>query len=315
MGTNHARVYSEMPTADLIAVADASKKISDDIAAKHACSSYNNIVELLRGEQPDVVSISVPTPEHFNVASQAIEAGVNVLVEKPIASTVDQARALVDSARSNGVTLGVGHVERFNPVILGLKDVLLSGEIGRTLQVSIRRIGPRPDRDRGAGVFLDLATHDVDIVRYLTGSEVNTVASLSANIDVSRYEDLGAALLGMSDGSMAIIIENWVSPTKIREITVTGDRGMLVADTITQDLYQFDNDYTTIDWAPIQNFRGMSEGRMIRHRLTKGEPLRLQLEAFVDSVVTGSAFEVGGEDGLIALEIAIKLRDGAMNGR
>ena len=314
MGVNHARIYSEIPNADLVAVADVSRNAANDIATKYDCRPYESIDDMLQNERLDVASISVPTPQHFDVASQFIEAGVNVLVEKPIALETTEAQAMIDAAKSKGVTLGVGHIERFNPVIVGLKTVLESGEIGTILQVSIRRIGPHPDRDRGTGVFLDLATHDVDIIRYLTDSEVSSVASLSKSIGVSKYEDLGMGLLGMSDGSLATITENWVSPTKIREITVTGDRGMLVADTITQDLFQFDNDYTISDWASIQNFRGMSEGRMIRHRLTKGEPLRLEIEAFVDAVSNGTTFGVEGEDGLKALEIALQLRDGPING-
>lgn len=314
MGINHARIYSEMRAADLVAVTDISQDVANSVAAKYDCTAYGNIVDMLRNERLDVASVAVPTPQHSDIAHQIIEAGVNVLIEKPIASTVAEARALIDASKANGITLGVGHVERFNPVVLGLKTVLESGEIGSLLQVSVRRIGPRPDRDRGTGVFLDLATHDVDIIRFLTGSEVSSIASMSKNVAASRYEDLGAGLLGMSDGSQAIIIENWVSPTKIREITVTGDRGMLVADTITQDLFQFDNDYTISDWASIQNFRGTSEGRMIRHRLTKGEPLSLELGAWVDSIINHTSFGVGGEDGLKALEIALQLRDGTING-
>jgi UDP-N-acetylglucosamine 3-dehydrogenase len=315
MGRNHARVYDEIPSSNLAGVADISESATHDISQKYGCVPYKNVTDLLSNENLDVISVAVSTPNHFSVALEVIEAGVNVLVEKPITTTVEDAQKLIDAAQANDVVLGVGHIERFNPVIRGLKTILDTGEIGRILQVSIRRIGPSPDRDRGAGVFLDLATHDVDITRFLTGSEVKSVASLSANNNVSKYEDLGAGLLGMEDGSIAIIIENWVSPIKIREIAVTGDKGMLVADTLTQDLFQYDNDYKLSEWAPIQTFRGMSEGRMVRHRLTKGEPLRLQLESLVQSVITGTPFGIPGQDGLLTLATAIDLRDNAANRR
>jgi len=314
MGVHHARVYSEMPSVDLVAVADIKQTVADGIAAKYSCTGYGDVADLLRNEQVDVASISVPTPHHAETAQQLIDAGVNVLIEKPITTTVDEAQALIEAAKANGVSLGVGHIERFNPVILGLKALLDSGDIGDILQISVQRIGPRPDSDRGTGVFLDLATHDIDIVRFLTGSEVSTIASLWKNVTASQYEDLGAGLLSMDDGTLVIITENWVSPTKVREITVTGVHGLLVADTLTQDLFQFDNDYTTSEWASILNFRGTSEGRMIRHRLTKDEPLRLELDSWVESITNDTKFGVSGEDGLAALKIALQLRDGANNG-
>lgn len=315
MGRNHVRVYSELPRVTLAGVADRDTIICDQIARRYGVKGYKDYKEMLNAERPDAVSIAVPTHAHFEVASTAIRAGASVLVEKPITATVEEGQQLIRLAAAANVILGVGHVERFNPVIAAIKQALTNDAIGRTLQIVIRRIGPRPTRVRDSGVFLDLATHDVDILSCLTESEVVSISAESIALDGSSHEDLGAAMVRFSNGVIGVIIVNWVSPTKIREVMVTGERGMLVADTLTQDLYQYDNDYSTTEWLAIENIRGMAEGRMVRHRLQKAEPLRAELDAFVESVTGRVRFPVTGEDGLRAVKVATQMRDYAIRAR
>jgi len=308
MGANHARVYAELPSTSLVAVCDIDRDGAEAVGMKFACNAYTDLAEMLTREAPDIVSVAVPTDLHHRVGTMAIHHGANVLIEKPIAATVADGNQLIQLASERGVRLGVGHVERFNPVIGAMKSAIEAGVLGRIFQITIRRIGPKPDRDRGVGVFLDLATHDIDLVRHLSSSEIDSFASEALSVLGTPHEDLGIGLLRMRNRVLAVIVENWVSPTKVREVAVTGQNGMLVADTITQDLFQYENDYRATDWPAMRNLRGMSEGRMIRHRLQKGEPLRLELEAFARSVIEGVPFPVTGNDGLRALELALRLR-------
>ena len=308
MGINHARVYAEIKGVELVAVTDTDAERARSAGKRYGVPSYVDYREMLSESTPTIVSVAVPTRQHCDVVTGALTAGCHVLVEKPIAATVEEAQAMIDLAAKAERVLGVGHIERFNPVIMALRRAIEAGEIGDVLQIVIRRIGPKPNRPMDVGVFLDLATHDVDILCYVTGSSVTHLTSESIRTGLTSHEDLGVGVLRLANGSLGILIENWLSPTKIRDVTVTGTGGMLVADTLTQDLYQYDDDYESTQWIAIQNLRGMAEGRMIRHRLQKGEPLRVELEAFARSVIEGVPFPVTGNDGLRALELALRLR-------
>lgn len=291
-----------------MAVADINFDLAERTGQRYGARACRNHMDVMGDSSIDLVSIAVPTALHFKVATDALRARKHVLVEKPIASTVDEALALIRTARSSGVVFGVGHVERFNPVISATKSALDAGAIGRPLQIIIRRIGPRPARPKDVGVFLDLATHDIDIIRYLTSEDISGMSAESLKLSPDGVEDAAVGLMKLASGTVCTIIENWISPTKIRDVTIVGETGMLVADTLTQDLYQYDNDYASTDWLAIQNLRGMTDGRMVRHRLPKGEPLRIELEHFVRSISSGDPFPVTGEEGLRALEISIRLR-------
>lgn len=315
MGRNHARVYSDMPNVDLVGLADVDSESGLAIQNKYGGRWYADYRKMLVTQSPDVVSIAVPTSLHHEVGTAAMSMGINALIEKPLALTVAEGKSLVETAKKKGVHLGVGHVERFNPVIIAIRQSIANGDIGVPLQVTIRRFGPRPARMRDVGVFLDLATHDIDIMCHLTQSDVVEMTAESITLNESSHEDIATGTLRLSNGTIGVFLANWVSPTKIRDVMVNGETGMLVADTLTQDLYQYDNDYTSTDWLALQNLRGMAEGRMIRHRLQKAEPLLLELEAFCSAVRSGNPFEVSGEDGLRAVDVAIRMRDIAISRR
>jgi UDP-N-acetylglucosamine 3-dehydrogenase len=307
MGRNHARVYSEMNSVTLTALADTNEAALLPLAERYRAKPYTSYREMLEKEKPDIVSIAVPTRAHFEVASEAIERGVNVLVEKPLAMTLDEGKRLIALAAAHNVKLGVGHIERFNPVVGALKKKLEEGVLGRVLQVTIRRIGPFPERIKDVGVFLDLATHDLDLLLYLNASGVTRARAEASQVLHSQHEDMAVGMLRFNDGMIGVIIENWLSPTKLRDAIVNGERGMMVADFIAQDLYFYENNYTASSWVSLQTFRGVAEGNMVRYHLDKNEPLRLELEAFARSVSTGAPFMVTGEDGLKTMELVEKL--------
>lgn len=316
MGRNHARVFSEMDNVTLAAVADPDPETLTTIATRYHAQPYFDYRKLLSDESLDVVTVAVPTRLHLQVAEDVISRGFNLLLEKPLASTVEEGQRIIQLASQKGVHLGVGHVERFNPVVAVLKSSLDSGKLGHVFQITIRRIGPYPQRIMDVGIFLDLATHDIDIMYYLTGAEVQRVSAESAQLLPTSHEDLGVGLLRFTNGVIGVLIENWLSPTKVRDIVINGERGMLVADFLTQDLYFYENDYTSSGWESLQVFRGVSEGNMTRYQLARDEPLKLELEAFVRSVVNEEPFLVGGAEGLRAMQMAQRLADCAVgNGR
>lgn len=303
MGRNHARVYSEMSAVTLEAVADPDEESLRTVASRCRARPYSDYREMLAREPLDLVSVAVPPRLHLQVAEDVIERGINLLVEKPLAPSVAEAERIIHLAERRGVLLGVGHVERFNPVVAALRSRLVEGQLGRVFQITVRRIGPFPSRVKDVGVFMDLATHDIDVMLHLTGSDVEKVSAESARMLHDQHEDLAVGLLRFANGVIGVLIENWLSPTKIREVVVNGERGMLLADFLTQDLYYFENNYTESSWNSLQVFRGMAEGNMTRYYLHRDEPLRLELEAFVRAVTSDSKFPVGGEDGLKVVRV------------
>ena len=305
MGFNHARVIAQRASIELVGIADVNADRASQVAEIFQTTAYPNIAALLGKVKPDLIAIAVPTRHHLDTASQAIEAGCHVLVEKPIARTPAEGHDLVNLAASNGVILTVGHIERFNPAVRALKSRLEQDQAGRIFQIVVRRLGPLPDRIDDVGVALDLATHDVDILRYLVNSEMS---SYSAEIcrHMHQHEDLLAALISFENGVIGILQENWLSPTKLRDITINGERGMFVADLVNQNLQIYENNSMSYDGI-FTDIDGMSVGNSIQYHFIREEPLRLQLASFENAVRTNTLPLVSGNDGVRAVEVAQSL--------
>lgn len=305
MGLNHARVYNEMAEIELGAVADLDRARAEEAARLYGARAYTDYRALLDEIQPAVVSVAVPTQGHRQVTLEALEAGCHVLVEKPIAATIDEGERMIERAAELDRILAVGHIERYNPAVIELKRRLENGELGHIFQIHARRLGPFPARVRDVGVVVDLATHDLDIMRHLTGREGRRLYAETEQEIHTAHEDLFSGLVRFKGGVLGVLNINWLTPTKIREIAVTGQRGMFLANLLTQDLYFYENEEAgDLDWDHLSLLRGVGEGQMVRLRLHRGEPLRAQLEAFVAAAQGEQAPIVSGEDGLIALELA-----------
>lgn len=316
MGRNHARVYQELDTAELVAVSDPNDVAARRVADLHGARSYVSHVELLARERPDAVTVAVPTSSHYDVVRDALDAGCHVLVEKPIAATIEEAEHLVARATAAGRVLMVGHIERFNPAVMELGRQLRDGELGRIFQVHARRLGPFPPRVRDVGVVTDLATHDLDIMRYLTSSEVVRVYAATKREVHTTREDLLNGILHFRNGAVGLLEINWLTPTKIRELYVTGERGMFRADYLTQDLYFYANAESGVEnWGAMSVLRGVSEGTMTRFAVQKVEPLRAELEAFLRSANGEDGRIVSGRDGVAALRLALALIESGETGK
>lgn len=305
MGRNHARVYAELDGVQLVGVADSNQDLAKDVGDKYRVKAYANYQDLLSAEHPDLVSVAVPTAMHEEVGVSVLQAGAHALIEKPIASTVESGRRLLALADELGHKLMVGHIVRFNPAIRALREKMQAGQLGRIFQIVCRRVGPFPARIRDVGVVVDLAPHDIDVIRYLTGEEPLTVYAQIARRVHTEHEDLVFGMLQFPSGMTGALEINWLTPTKVRETVVLGERGMFRVDDLTQDLYFFAN--ADIDgelWPALGTIKGVSEGEMIRYPLRRYEPLRAELEAFVAAIVDGKPVPVSGADGLEALRLA-----------
>jgi predicted dehydrogenase len=214
-----------------------------------------------------------------------------------------------------GVMLTIGHIERFNPAIIALKGQLDLGALGKVYQIHVRRIGPFPDRIKDVGVVVDLATHDLDIMHYITGCQVVRLhAELGRRLHTA-HEDLLSAVLRFENDVIGVLDINWLTPTKVRELSVVGERGAFVVNYLTQDLMLYENDAALQhgNWHELAVL-GVSEGRMIRFKVGKKEPLRAELEAFATAVRSRGTAPVHGIDGLRALAIAQKLGESGATG-
>ena len=280
IGRHHARILQSHPAMELAGAVDPG---GDRFGAVHRPERLHaTVAELLdAGGPPDFAVVAVPTEEHLGAARVLADAGVHMLIEKPLAATTAEARELIDAVRGAGLRGAVGHVERFNPALLELRRRVRAGQLGEVFLVSTERVGPFPDRVRDVGVVKDLATHDLDLVRWLGGSPVERVAAQTQYRMGRRHEDL-VLVTGRLEGGVAFnSVVDWLSPTKVRRTRVLGERGMLVADTLTADLTFYENAVvSTQGWPALQATRGVAEGDMTRYALERREPLTVELETF-----------------------------------
>ena len=308
MGRNHARVYSELPEAKLSAVVDIDVNNANEVAGLYGVEAYVDYQKMLSEIRPDAVSIAIPTAFHAEVALASLEEGAHVLVEKPISATMEEGNRIIEKAREVNRLLMIGHVVRFNPAIKKLKELLDANELGRIFQIVCRRVGPFPARIRDVNVVVDLATHDLDLMRYLTGMDPIRVYAETEHRINTDMEDLVLGLLRFPDGIVGAIEINWLTPTKVREVLVLGERGLFRVDDLTQDLFLYENAHAMDNvWQTLQALRGVSEGSMTRFALQRVEPLKAELHAFLSSIQYGTAAPVNGEDGLSALNLALSI--------
>jgi predicted dehydrogenase len=289
MGSNHARVFADVPGVKLVGVVDPDSKQRDFVAKALGCAGYDSVEALLDGGV-DAVTIAAPTHLHHGMALACIARGVHVLVEKPIASSVEEGRAIITAARRAGVTLMVGHVERFNPAVEAIKNAIRGEDI---LSIAITRVGPFPPRMSNVGVVIDLAVHDIDLIRWFTDSDIIEVQPQLSSA-VAEREDIALLQFRTASGVLAHINTNWLTPFKARNVTVATRGKYVMGDLLTRQVtecfgFQPDGSYS---------MRHLSVGH--------AEPLRAELMAYVSAIANSTPPAVTGEEGVASLEIAIK---------
>jgi predicted dehydrogenase len=275
---------------------------------------YDDYLKMLDECKPDLVTLAVPTDKHYQVAMDVIDRGISLLIEKPITPTLEEGEELVEAARRQGVTLAVGHIERFNPVVIELRRRLQEGMAGRIYNLHAQRLSPYPARIRDAGVVIDLASHDIDLMRYLMNQDIVRLYGETLKSINSDREDLFNGVMRFQSGAVGILDVNWITPKKVRTLTVTGARGMFHCDLISQELFLYENDTAPSQWDALSVLRGVNEGNILGIRIQRHEPLAAELADFVDAVSMNRQPTVSGEDGLETLRVALDfMRSGQEN--
>ena len=285
-GKNHARVFSELGETKLIAVCDRDLERAKTIASQYGAEVYDDSRKMLKRRDIEAVSICTWTTTHAAEAMRVLKARKHALVEKPLASTIREARKIVDFAKQNERRLMVGFIERFNPGVQTAKSVLKTGEIGELVSATAKRVSQWPERIGDVGVVKDYAIHEIDIMRRIFEEDPTTVYARVGNLKHTKFEDYAQIMLTFTRGKTAFIEANWLTPDKVRNLTLTGSGAILSLDYLTQEIIIESHEQT------------------VKPRYEWKEPLKLELQHFAESVTKNVEPEVTGTDGLKALVIA-----------
>ncbi|MDY0387779.1 MAG: UDP-N-acetylglucosamine 3-dehydrogenase [Methanolobus sp.] len=285
MGINHIRIYHEMEDVELVGISDIDEERVNSLAGMYDTKAFTDYNELLK-EGLDAVSIVVPTKLHKNVCLDAIAAGSNVLVEKPVADTPESADIMIKAARDAGKALMVGHIERFNPAVIKLKEMIDEGLLGKIVSISTTRVGPYNPRIRDVGVIMDIGVHDIDIISYLYDKEVRMVHAI-AGADIHPFEDHASIHLRFDNDLSGLVDTNWLTPHKVRSLTAVGLEGVAYLDYIEQTVELHDHNWVR------------------KSKVEASEPLKNELAYFINCVRTGEMPCPDGNDGKHALKVCM----------
>ncbi len=285
MGQHHIRIYREMKDVELVGICDTDRNRAVSLAKTNNTTPYFDHNELLK-QDLDAISVVVPTTFHSKVALDVINSGIHLLVEKPIADTLENADTMINAAHDAKVKLMVGHIERFNPAVSKLKEIVDSGMLGKIVSISSRRVGPFNPRIRDVGIIMDLGVHDIDVISYLYGRKINEVYTIAGK-DIHSFEDHASILLRCDTNLSGMVETNWLTPHKIRNLTAIGLKGVAYLDYIKQTVELHD------------------EAWVRTAKVEPKEPLKNELEHFIKSVRDNTAVISNGETSRHALEVAM----------
>ncbi|PZQ89709.1 MAG: dehydrogenase [Leifsonia xyli] len=311
MGRNHARVLAGLDGVELVGVFDPAPNVPERIHDAPVIQDLDDFIAL----GLDYAVVAAPTIYHLEMGTRLAEAGVHALIEKPVASTSKDAGELRDLFAAKGLIGGVGHIERFNPALQGARRRIEDGLLGEIYQVATRRQGPFPGRIADVGVIKDLASHDIDLTAWVTQQEFVSVNARTTHRSGRPHEDMVVAVGTLSGGTITSHTVNWLTPFKERVTVITGENGVLVADTLTADLSYYENGRIQVAWDPGE-FRGVSEGDSTRFALDRKEPMLAEHEAFRDAVLAGDARGIVTlAEGTRVVEIAERLVEDGLRSR
>lgn len=286
-GKNHARVFSELEKTNLSGVFDLDIRRVEELAKTYNTQAYTDLDKLLSNEEIDAITIASPTSTHAEIAKRAIEYGKHVLIEKPMTSTVEEAEEIVDKQKGSNIIVSVGFIERFNPIVFRSRKLIETDELGELVLISARRLGPYwPDRLKDVDVIRDVSIHDIDAFRYIIGKEPNSVYARGGKLR-HTYLDYAEILLDFGNGVTGFIESNYLTPHKLRKLMLTCEKGVVEADYISQEYSVEDKEW------------------LRSKKMEWQEPLKAEMEAFVDSCLKIAPPIVTSIDGLKALKIAI----------
>ncbi len=294
MGRVHLRNYTEMAQVEVVGVVDVDAKAREEVADQFGVKTYATLEELLKNDL-DAMSVCVPTSLHHEIGLKIIEKKINLIIEKPLAATAAEGEELVKQAAEKGVALMVGHVERFNPAVERVKELI--DDTSDVISIQIERVGPYPPRIQDVGVIKDLGSHDIDLLRYLSGSEFKSIYAVSST-SLGKHEDSALITAEMENGVLANITTNWVTPYKGRKINIACESKYIQANLITQEVKEYsafstyDKSYSVREWPLL--FR---------------EPVKEELTQFITALRNNTRPPITGEDGLEVLKTFDRIFD------
>lgn len=297
MGQNHARVLASLEGVEFVGVCDPAGEFKGNAQGRKVVSSLDELIAM----KIDYAMIAVPTVYHLETGLQLAEAGINALIEKPLAPDIESAEKLTAAFKKANLIGAVGYIERFNPALQEARKRI--DQLGTLHQVVTRRQGPFPARISDVGVVKDLATHDVDLTTWVTSQNYVNVSARTSYKSGREFEDMVAVIATLSGETITNHLVNWLSPIKERLTILTGEKGSFVVDTLTADLTYYANGNVSTDWDAVSRFRGVSEGDVTRYAFAKKEPLRLEHENFRDAILGKKSEIVSMEEGLTTVHV------------
>jgi predicted dehydrogenase len=300
MGRNHFRVLQTLQLVSEIVVFDVAEQKIDDNRKVQFVASVDEVI----ATKPDYAVVSTPTVYHLPTALALAKAGVATLLEKPVAATLAEAEQIAEAFRASRTLCAVGHIERFNPALQVLKAKVNEGIIGSPLHISTIRTGPFPNRVNDVGVIRDLGSHDIDLGMWLTGLKYQDVSAIRGHTRESDHEDIFIAVGRLGSQVLVSHNVNWLNPIKVRQTSVLGTKGLLVADSLRAELRFFENGTVGSQWGQYSNLRGVSEGGEVRYPVPVREPLVAEHEAMIRALDHGVVLEICSiEEGLEVMKV------------
>ena len=300
MGQHHAKAYSKIESVIFVAASDRSIDRFNAAIKSDETIFFNNYKQMLTECDIDVVSICVPTSLHFDIAKECINAGVAVLVEKPIAESVTQAKELIEYAKKKNVLLTVGHIERFNPAVLKAKEYINNGSLGKIHAIMCKRYGPFPKQIKDADVLVDVAVHDIDIAQFLVSADLTDSKVFTKNIHCHDRADYGHLMLKFEPDLMVNIHVSWALPYKKREVEIIGDEGVVIIDCINQSMT-----YSKVDVEKGTDYVSLPMSDTETVQIDRKEPIIEECKSFVTAFENSEPPFICPEQAAEALSLAL----------
>lgn len=301
MGFSHLRVYSEIRNCNVVGVIDPSKESREKAEKTFRVKTYADAESFLKENEVDAVSVAVPTQFHYDTAKIFLEHGINTLVEKPMTTDLKQADDLIKTAAKNDAILMAGHIERFNPMVRKVKSIF--SEKDNISFCSAFRMNP-PGRGSDSAI-LDLSTHDIDVLRYITGSEIKEIDANSINRNGVEAHVVSNVMF--ANGVKGLIVSSLLYPIKKRELSVLSADILVEGNYITQDVNIYRKRMVQEPKTYVESLFGTIEYEIIKPQIQRAEPLRIELEHFLDCVKNRKKPIVDGEEGKKAIEAAMEI--------
>jgi UDP-N-acetylglucosamine 3-dehydrogenase len=295
-GRNHARVYKELPSTELVAICDVNEERAKAIANQFGVKAYTDSSRMLKNSEIEAVSVCTWSTMLAKEAQKALCASKHVLVEKPMATNLKQAEKLLQTSAANGLHLTVGFLMRFIPGVQAIREAVESKKVGDLVAASAKRVSQWPERIGDVGVVKDTAIHDIDIMRFISRQDPISVYAKTGSMRHRKFEDYAQIMLTYDDGQTAFIESNWLTPYKTRTLNVTGSDAIMRLDFISQELW-------------IESAK-----ETVMPRLAFQEPLKMELQHFAECILEKKKPLITGLDGLKALQVALAvLKSSAKN--